>query len=88
MTNLDFIRGVLEGIVDSYIDLSKYITEGDFTIYLEEGHVHRCWSCALDYDVDLDDPGMYMDAEDDENMIMEFLMNELVNFYRPKKKKK
>ena len=88
MTKLDFIRGVLEGNKGSTIDLSEYISEGEFCIYIEEGHVHRYWSCALDEDVDLDDPGMYMDADDDIEMIMEFLMNELVNFYRPKKKKK
>lgn len=85
MSNLEFIRGVLEGIVDTTIDLSEYMTEGDFTVYLDkEGYVHRYWSCAADEDVNLDDPGMYMNPEDDEEMIMYALQTELIKLYNKK----
>lgn len=80
MTKLDFIRGVLKGI--GQIDLSEYVSEGEFCIYLEKGHVHRYWSSAAEEDVDLDDPGMYMDAEDDEDMIIGFLQKELISMYQ------
>jgi len=82
MSKLDFIRGVLEGAGEAVqIDLSEYVSEGEFCIYLEQGHVHRYWSSAADEDVDLDDPGMYMDADDDEDMIIGFLQKELTKLY-------
>ena len=82
MSNLDFIRGVLEGIGDTTIDLSDCATEGDFIIFLDKDHhVHRYMSCAAEEDVDLDDPGMYMDPEDDESMIMYALQTELIYMY-------
>lgn len=86
MTKLDFIRGVLEGAGGSVqIDLSEYVSEGEFCIYMNDGHVHRYCSSAAEEDVDLDDPGMYMDAEDDENMIIVFLQKELIRMYQIKK---
>lgn len=85
MNNLDFIRGVLEGNEGSTISLSDNMSDGEFCVYLDNGHVCRYWSCAVEEDVDLEDPGMYMDAEDDIDMIMSFLMSELINLYNPQK---
>jgi hypothetical protein len=81
MTKLEFIRGVLKGAVGQ-IDLSEYISEGEFCVYMQDDHVHRYLSSAAEEDVDLDDPGMYMDAEDDENMIIGFLQKELISMYQ------
>ena len=79
MTNIEFIRGVLEGIGDTTIDLSAYSTDGDYTVYLDEnGHVNRYWSCSADEQVDLDEPGTYTDVEDDLDFIMYALQTEII----------
>lgn len=75
MENIEFIRGLLEAIGDTTIDLSPHAVQGDYTIFLnKDGHVCRYWSCAANEQVDLDEG----DDDDDIPFIMYALQTELI----------
>ena len=78
MNNLEFIRGLLEGIGDTTLNLSTYAVEGDYTVYLDEqGHLCRYWSCSANEIVDLDED----DEDDDLSFIMYALQTELIKSF-------
>ena len=79
MDALEFIRGFLAG-AGCNIDLSDYVTEGIYEIYLDEhGEVHRYWSCSINEDINLHEG----DDDDDIPLIIRCLQTELIKRFNP-----
>ena len=86
--DIEFIRGILSHVDSGRIDLSEYVCEGEFEVWLDDnGEVNRTHTASVWEDVNLEDPYPYMDADDDIEIIMNAIQDEVAKWFNLKNEK-